>query len=64
MVENQEQWSTLIYFLKGAKDEHLYFNGWSSEQAWEAVARITCNMSGDDFEDILNRTMQKQKGIE
>jgi hypothetical protein len=63
-VQNQEQLTTLIFFLKGAKDEHLYFNGWSSMQAWEAAAQITCNVSGDVLEDLLNKEIQKEKDTE
>ena len=57
---DKDQLLTLVYFLKGAKDENIYFGGFNSKQAWEALAQISFKMSGDQLDDLLNKEMENE----
>ena len=60
MNDNTDKIATILYFLKAAKSDNIYFGGYSSQEAWEAVSQLLFNKTGDEVELLLDKTYQQE----
>jgi hypothetical protein len=53
-----QEWTDLLacvtFFLRNASDESIYFNGYSSKEAWDAFAKLMYNVSGDELYKMID----------
>jgi hypothetical protein len=52
--ERSELLTCVTFFLRNASDESLYFNGYSSKEAWDAFAKLMYNVSGDELYKMMD----------
>lgn len=60
MNDNTDKIATVLYFLKAAKFDNIYYGGHSSQEAWEAVSQLLFNKTGDELESLLDAAYQKE----
>ena len=60
MTQQNDLLTTLTFFLKGCyAEEHLHFNTYSSQEAWESLAQLAYNMTGKELYDKLERNQNE-----
>lgn len=55
LQERTDLLTCVTFFLRDASDEHLYFGGYSSKEAWDAFAKLMYKVTGDELYNVLNK---------
>lgn len=54
LQERTDLLACVTFFLRDASDEHLYFGGHNSKEAWDAFAKLMYNVSGDELYKMMD----------